>query len=88
MDREFICEYLKSAGYGESLLIDGYDDAIIGISDGHVCYSFTKMIETLVNKDGMTEQDALDYFYFNTAESLVYQSSEVKPIIVYDDFIE
>lgn len=87
MDREFLTEYLTSAGYENSLLFDcpSYDDAIIGISDGQVCYSFTKMIESL-KKDNMSEEDAIDFIYYNTIRALDYQPSDTRPIIVYDDF--
>ena len=43
---------------------DGFDEAIIGVStDIRLVYSIDKIIESLM-KD-MTEDDALDYFYFN-----------------------
>jgi hypothetical protein len=43
---------------------DGFDEAIIGVStDIRLVYSIDKIIESLM-KD-MSEDDALDYFYFN-----------------------
>ena len=54
----------------EALLADGFDDAIIGIARRFnfpplVAYDYGKCIEILM-KDGMTEEDAVEYFEFNT----------------------
>tara|TARA_R110000822_G_scaffold47155_4_gene125272 strand:+ start:5678 stop:5917 length:240 start_codon:yes stop_codon:yes gene_type:complete len=47
------------------LIIDGFDEAIIGIetNSARVIYSVTKCIEIL--KQEMSLEDALDYFHFN-----------------------
>jgi hypothetical protein len=53
----------------EMLVMDGYDDCILGIVErcGQppiYCYDKEKIIEKL-KSDGMTEDEALDFFYFN-----------------------
>ena len=46
------------------LKVDGFDDAIIGVSsDIRIVYSLDKMIEILM--EHMNEDDAIEYFYFN-----------------------
>lgn len=51
----------------EILKADGFDDAIIGIEDDsmRLIYSISKCIEILVAQ-GMPEEDAVEYFHFNT----------------------
>lgn len=51
----------------EILKADGFDDAIIGIEDDsmRLIYSVSKCIEILVAQ-GMPEEDAVEYFHFNT----------------------
>ena len=87
MERKDIIEYLQSTECNDSLLFEcpSYDDAIIGVSNGQVCYSFSKMVESL-KKDNMNEEDAIDFIYYNTIRALDYQPSDTRPIIVYDDF--
>lgn len=53
----------------DALICDGFDDAIIGMAsriglDPVVAYSVTKIIEILM-KDGMTDEEAIEYFEFN-----------------------
>lgn len=57
------------------LFADGFDDAIIGvtISNGAdvICYSVEKMLNILVHRDGMTREEAEEYFDFNIAYAYV-----------------
>ena len=54
----------------ETLKVDGFDKAIMGyagrcgMNDG-LLYSMKKIIKILKKRDGMTEDEALEYFYFN-----------------------
>lgn len=54
----------------EALLCDGFDDAIIGMAERInlgpvVAYSVEKIIDTLIQRDGMTYGEALEYFDYN-----------------------
>jgi hypothetical protein len=51
----------------EFLKADGLDEAIIGYDDqtGRLIYSMSKIINILVEDDGMTEEDALEHYYYN-----------------------
>jgi len=67
--RENVDEWLKSIDQS-SLFADGFDDAIVGVSqDGYtgsfrVCYSVTRCYDALM-ADGMTEEEAMEYFEYN-----------------------
>ena len=50
----------------EAVMLDGLEDAIIGASDkGVLIYCFTKLIELLQEDQGMTMNEALDWFWYN-----------------------
>jgi hypothetical protein len=72
------------------LIADGFDDAIIGMSykseGGFVLtYSVSKCLNILMNRDGMSYEDAREYFDFNVSGAFV---GEKTPIWVEDeDFI-
>lgn len=58
----------------EMLLMDGFDDCIVGVidrpgSERHVCYDREKVINKLVRDHGMTRADAEEYHEFNQAGS-------------------
>lgn len=67
----------------EFLKADGFDDAVIGFENNseRLIYSVSKCLDIL-NKD-MSEEDAIDYFYFNVSGAYV---GEKTPIWCEDDF--
>jgi hypothetical protein len=67
----------------EALFADGFDESIIGIdTKGRVTYSLSKIIQTLMNRDGMTEEEAREFFYFNIDGSYV---GDYTPIYIYEE---
>lgn len=67
--REWIAEHNE-----EALLADGYEDAIIGVAErcGQptlVVYDAVKCIQILIDRDGMTPEEASEFFAFNTLGS-------------------
>lgn len=59
----------------DALLMDGFDDAVIGTAERCgmgplVAYDYHKCLEVL-EKRGMTPEDALDYFHFNCLGAFV-----------------
>ena len=66
------------------LKADGFDDAIIGLDNSNMrlIYSKSICIEILMS-DGMTEEDALEYFEFNVSSAWV---RDMTPIWCLDDF--
>jgi hypothetical protein len=56
----------------EALLADGFEDAFIGICEVFnrpllAAYDRRKCIDILMTRDGMTEEDAEEYFSFNVS---------------------
>lgn len=55
----------------EALLADGFEDAILGVAERCsqptlVVYDASKCIEILMERDGMSEDEAQEFFSFNT----------------------
>lgn len=76
--RETISEYNP-----EAMFADGFDESIMGYSsDGKVVYSADQIIGTLMNRDGMTEEEAREYFGFNIECAFV---GEFTPIYMYEE---
>lgn len=71
----------------ESIVWDGMDDAIIGISDGmRVVYDIHKMQDILMERDKMTHDEAMEYIEYNITSAHV---GEFTPIHIYNiDSIE
>lgn len=66
----------------DMLFADGYDEALIGYIEGAgtctvAVYDKWKVIEIMINRDGMTEEDALDHFYYNVVGSYVGENTPV-----------
>ena len=64
------------------LCADGFDEAILGIceracSSDVVAYDRDKCIHILVERDGMTYEDAVEYFEFNVVDSWVGDNTPV-----------
>lgn len=57
----------------ELVVIDEFEDCIIGVDVEYdrVCYSFDKCIETLINKDGMSLEEANEFMMFNTTSAYI-----------------
>lgn len=81
--RSDIQEYLESRDE-TVLLCDGFDEAFIGLSQRInepllAVYSYDKMVDVLMKRDGMEHDDAVDYLDFNVLGAWV---GEQTPIIV------
>jgi|TARA_A100001391_G_scaffold160299_1_gene118875 hypothetical protein len=72
-------------------IADGFDDAIIGFTElwgkeGYiVVYDASKMFQTLMGRDGMTAEEATEYFEFNIQGAYV---GEDTPIYVWPGTLE
>ena len=59
-----------------------YEDAVIGITyDGRLVYDYDKMVEYLMNKEGWSDIDAVEWIDYNVIRSIPYMGSEA-PIIM------
>ena len=77
----------------DSLMYNGYEDtmifenpsfegALIGVSsDDRAIYSYDKMVESAMQQEGWTEEEAIEWIDYNTIRSLSYV--ENGPIILY-----
>jgi hypothetical protein len=67
-----------SEEYPELLKADGFDDAILGVVQRMgiqaICYDQDKVIDILMG-DGMTYEEAVEYFEFNIAGAWVGEST-------------
>lgn len=84
--RIYDLDLLLEMGYEDSVVFESpdFDDAIIGVSDsGNVVYSYELMVESLINNEGMTALDAVEWIDYNTIRSIPYFPNP-KPIVMYD----
>jgi hypothetical protein len=60
------------------LKADGFDDAVIGLDEPslRLIYSVKKIIDILIG-EGMTEEDALEHFYYNVSGGYVGDQTPV-----------
>ena len=64
---------------------NGFDNALIGIGrrcgqEDILVYDFNKAVKILVNRDNMTEEEAVEYLEFNTVGAWV---GDKTPMFVY-----
>lgn len=69
----------------EFLSADGFEEAIIGVCGEKLVYSNDKCIEILMTRDGMSFDEAIEYFEFNVLGAYV---GEKTPIWVDDMFFD
>lgn len=77
-------EIIEDYGYEDVLIFENpsYDSAFIGVSeDNRAVYDYDKMVLFLMDKEGMTSEDAVDFISYNTIRSLPYYKGS--PIVVY-----
>ena len=72
------------------LLADGFEDALIGYGTrymhGVAVYSRSKCLEILMKRDGMTDEEALEFFEFNVSGAYVGENTPVfLEDMAYDD---
>ena len=67
------------------LFADGFEKAFIGITihspnrNEVAVYDYMLCIDVLMKRDGMNEEDAIDYFYFNVVGAYV---GEYTPVFI------
>jgi hypothetical protein len=78
-------EKLIDAGYEDIVILENfsYDDAFIGVShDDRAVYDYDKMVKWLIDTQGFSETDAIEWIDYNTIRALPY-FGEKAPIILY-----
>jgi len=81
--RETLDEHLTEMGES-TLLMDGFDEACIGFSRRInepllAVYSYDKMVDILVERDGMDAEEAMEFIDYNCVGAWI---GEQTPIIV------
>lgn len=78
-------EKLLNNGYeGVKYLTNfSYDTALIGVSDDNrAIYDFDKMVKWLIEIEGFTHEEAIEWIEYNTIRALPYMGDDA-PIIMY-----
>ena len=78
-------ERLVYAGYDSIKYLVGYsyDDALIGVTeDGRAVYNYELMIEWLIEKEGWTDNESVEWIENNVIRALPCMG-ESAPIIMY-----
>lgn len=65
----------------EALTADGFEDALVGFGTQFThdvaIYDYDKCVEILVKRDGMTEDEAIEFIEFNTTGAWVGKNTPV-----------
>jgi hypothetical protein len=65
----------------KTYMADGFDDAIIGMECSgdipRVVYSIQLMVHVLCERDGMTEEEAVDFISYNVIGSYVGEGTPI-----------
>lgn len=78
-------ERLADAGYEDVMILENfsYDDAFVGVThDDRAVYDYDKMVKWLVDTQGFSEEDAIEWIDYNTIRALPYFGDQA-PIILY-----
>lgn len=85
MTNEEVKQVLHELEHDETVVFENpdYVSVIVGMTDdGRVVYSWDKMIKHLVDADGMTDEEAIDFISYNTERAIPY-AGHMAPIILY-----
>ena len=68
----------------EPLKADGFNDCIIGneYNTNRVVYSIERMLQILIDRDGMSMEEAIEFFDFNIGGAYV---GEMTPMYVWTE---
>lgn len=81
MTRSEIMDFVEAAGFESTLIAEGLDSAFIGLtSDGVAVYSKNKCVRALMEDDGISEDEAIEFLEFNTYSCYV---GEMTPLFIY-----
>ena len=70
-----------TSGFEGALLADGFEEALIGFGtvfmNAVAIYDYDRCVKVLVKRDGMTEDDAIEFLEFNTTSAFVGPNTPV-----------
>ena len=80
--QEELKEAIRNANE-RAMLVDGHDDALAGYdTQGRAIYFVDAIIGRLMQRDGMTQDEAIEFFDFNIAGAYV---GEYTPIYMWEE---
>ena len=85
MTENDVKKLIEDFGYENVLIFSNpdYASAFIGVSeDNRAVYDFNKMVDYLMEVDGMEEIEAIEFISYNTIRALPYFGEDA-PIIIY-----
>lgn len=77
-------ERLLEAGYEDVVILTdySYDDALVGVTeDNRAVYDYNRMVTWLMETEGMTRDQAIEWIEYNTIRALDYFGPEA-PIVM------
>lgn len=83
---EELKEFLTDFGYEGTIVLENpdYVGAVIGVDDeGRLVYSYDKMVQCLVDEDGMSYEEAAEFIDYNTIRALPYMGTSA-PIVFHE----
>lgn len=71
----------------QKIKADGFDDAIIGECrvSGRIIYDVTKIVMILMDRDGMTSDEALEFYEYNIEGAYVGEMTPIYMGLYYED---
>ena len=85
MTQDEINDYFKEMGIEDAIIFEtpSYCSAFIGIShDGRAVYDFEEMIRYLMDGNGMSYEEAVEFIDYNTIRAIPYFGAKA-PIVLY-----
>ena len=83
-------DLLNELGLEDSIVFENpdYDSAIIGYdaNDNRIIYDFDLMIEHLIDADGMTYEEAVEFIEYNTLRAIPYAGDRAPIVLNKIDF--
>ena len=79
-------ERLLELGYDDIIIFKdfSYDSALVGVSnDNRAIYDYDKMVEWLMEEEGWSVEESIDWVEYNTLRALPYMGSNA-PIVMYN----
>lgn len=86
MTQEELRDKLHEMGLDATVFFENsdYNTAVIGLSsEDSLIYDYDKMVEYLMETDGMSADDAEDWISYNTIRAIPYCRVGHKPIVMY-----
>lgn len=84
-DTRSVEDRILDAGFEDVIILKdfSYDSALVGISDDNrAIYDYELMVEYLMEEEGWSEEESIDWLEYNTIRSLPYAGDRA-PIIMH-----